>query len=195
MSERSEAASTHIELVHDRFLAGATGRPQMWVEWMPAHGTRLPCGGDARRPAPQVCHTPGPARKCASARFSRAGPGASARVRSTACSWRHRATAAVVTGGEDLGDGHALPHGRAGVDRPLEQVLHAARGEGVVGVARLVAQHAGDQPADGLDHHEHGRLGTGEDVVADRDLVDDHAAARPAVRVRAHGTTRESIPS
>ena len=42
---------------------------------------------------------------------------------------------------------------------------------------RLVAEHAGDEPAHGLDDDEGGQLAAGEHVVADRELAVDKVVA------------------
>ena len=62
---------------------------------------------------------------------------------------------AVVAAEQHLRDAAAAPLGGLGVDGPLQQVGHRAGGEGVVLVRLGVAEHAGQQPGDGLDHHQH----------------------------------------
>ena len=43
-------------------------------------------------------------------------------------------------------------------------------------VRRGIAEHVGQQPDHGLDHHQRGRLAAGQHVVADRHLFDAHPA-------------------
>ena len=67
----------------------------------------------------------------------------------------------------------AAPGGRLGVDGRLEQARRRADSS----TQRVgVAEHAGQQPGDGLDDHQHRDLAAGEHVVAEGDL--GHPARR-----------------
>ena len=48
-------------------------------------------------------------------------------------------------------------------------------------VRLLLADHAGDQPRDGLEHHERRKLSPGEHVVADRELLGRQSLDDPFV--------------
>jgi len=66
--------------------------------------------------------------------------------------------------------GRDLPAPVLGGPRVL-RLLEQAAGEGLVLGGRLVAEHAGDEPGDGFDDDERRGLPSGEDVVADGELV------------------------
>ena len=70
---------------------------------------------------------------------------------------------AVVAGGEDFGNGDALPLGRAGVLRIREE----AADEGVLLQRLGRAEDAREEADDGIRHHRRRKLAAGEDVIAD----------------------------
>src|SRR5262245_13438028 len=72
----------------------------------------------------------------------------------------------MVTAEENVRDSHAAKVLRARVLRMLEQTV----GEGIVLRRARVPERAGEQPNDGVDHHERGELAAAEHVVADREL-------------------------
>ena len=92
----------------------------------------------------------------------------------------------MVAGGEHVGDRPALELLRPRVVRMFEQpVLKTLM------VAReLVAHDAGQQPHDGVEQHQRGRLAAGQDVVADRDFLELRARRSPAGRRLRSGRRR-----
>ncbi len=88
----------------------------------------------------------------------------------------------MVTGQQDVGHVKLAPGPWPGIGRSFDQPAHGACAltgtERVVRGRLGVPEHAGNQPADGLDHHQDGRFAAGQDVVADRELADGHPAPR-----------------
>src|SRR6267143_5264919 len=78
----------------------------------------------------------------------------------------------VVPREEDLRHPQSAELGRAGVLRSFQQAL---AGEALALCGKLVAQHTGNQPGDGVDDREGRHLSTGEDEVAQRELLVDPA--------------------
>ena len=76
--------------------------------------------------------------------------------------------APVVAGEQDLGDIQPLERPRSRILRMFEQPVL----EALVLKRRRRPEHPRDQPHARLDHHHRRRLATGEDRVADGDLLE-----------------------